>query len=101
MRYIFGETGGRTRGRARRDRLASHSLSTQVTTTTSLRHRASGRDRFVNQPKDAFIGSTITGSPFNSAGSAVSVHLLQNGTDAAGDERIGAAATTGVRDCRR
>jgi hypothetical protein len=37
---------------------------------------------FVTQPQDAFIGSTITGSPLNSTGTPVSVQLLQDGVAA-------------------
>ncbi len=39
---------------------------------------------FVTQPKDAFIGSTVTGAPFNSSGTPVTVQLLQAGVAATG-----------------
>jgi len=40
--------------------------------------------KFVTQPADAFIGSTITGAAFNSTGAPVAVQLLRDGAPVAG-----------------
>lgn len=48
---------------------------------------------FVTQPADAFIGSTITGSPLNSTGAPVSVQLLQNGIAAPAGTAVSLSAT--------
>jgi hypothetical protein len=50
--------------------------------TTTLPASASCTIAFVDQPKDAFIGSIITSAPFDSTGAPVSVQLLQNGAPA-------------------
>jgi hypothetical protein len=39
---------------------------------------------FVTQPKDAFVGSTVTGAKLNSTGAPVTVRLLNSGTPAVG-----------------
>ena len=49
--------------------------------------------KFVTQPADAFIGSTITGSALNSNGVPVSVQLLQNGTAAGAGTSVSLSAS--------
>ena len=51
--------------------------------------------KFVTQPKDAFNGSTITGSPFSSNGTPVSVKLLQNGAPAVAGTDVSLIAPSG------
>jgi hypothetical protein len=40
--------------------------------------------KFVTQPTDAFVGSTITGTPFNSTGAPVTVQLKRDGAPVVG-----------------
>ncbi len=73
----------------------SVSTSFELTGAPSITSSSPSCDiKFVTQPKDAFIGSTITSSPFNSAGAPVTVQLRQNGA-AAADTAVSLSASSG------